>query len=119
MLYLSDGNNDKKKDLLKAYKILDYKSEIIFPAIKYKHPIKGAFKNKKFVIEYRISKKELKKQTQTFDNYFHDAGQFYLVRLTWENFDKCKKRSFEISNLNAVDVDYNEDFKLLKAIYNF
>ena len=37
----------KKKDLLKTYKILDYKSEIIFPAIKYKHPIQRAFKIKK------------------------------------------------------------------------
>ena len=39
-----------KKDLLKAYKILDYKSEIIFPAIKYKHPIQRAFKIKNFVM---------------------------------------------------------------------
>ena len=110
-----------KNDLLKAKQIIKKKNEIIFPALKYSHPIQRAFKiNKNSNIKYNISHKLLSRKTQSFSEYFHDAGQFYLgSNYAWKNFIDTKKRCFKIKNDKAIDVDNYDDFEILKAIYNF
>lgn len=110
-----------KNDLLKAKQIIKKKNEIVFPALKYSHPIQRAFKiNKNSSIKYNISHKLLSRKTQSFSEYFHDAGQFYLGRnYAWKNFKDIKKRCFKIKNDKAIDVDNYDDFEILKAIYNF
>ena len=110
-----------KNDLLKAKQIIKKKNEIIFPALKYSHPIQRAFKiNKNSNIKYNISHKLLSRKTQSFSEYFHDAGQFYLgSNYAWKNFTDIKKRCFKIKNDKAIDVDNYDDFEILKAIYNF
>lgn len=111
----------EKNDLLKAKQIIKKKNEIIFPALKYSHPIQRAFKiNKNSNIKYNISHKLLSRKTQSFSEYFHDAGQFYLgSNYAWKNFTDIKKRCFKIKNDKAIDVDNYDDFEILKAIYNF
>lgn len=111
----------RKNDLLKAKRILKKKNEIIFPALKYSHPIQRAFKiNKNSSIKYNISDKLINKKTQSFNEYFHDAGQFYLgSNYAWRNFTKIKKKCFKLKNDRAIDVDNYDDFEILKAIYNF
>ena len=110
-----------KNDLLKAKQIIKKKNEIVFPALKYSHPIQRAFKiNKNSIIKYNISHKLLSRKTQSFSEYFHDAGQFYLgSNYAWKNFIDTKKRCFKIKNDKAIDVDNYDDFEILKAIYNF
>jgi len=110
-----------KNDLLKAKQIIKKKNEIVFPALKYSHPIQRAFKiNKNSIIKYNISHKLLSRKTQSFSEYFHDAGQFYLgSNYAWKNFTDIKKRCFKIKNDKAIDVDNYDDFEILKAIYNF
>ena len=110
-----------KNDLLKATQIIKKKNEIVFPALKYSHPIQRAFKiNKNSNIKYNISHKLLSRKTQSCSEYFHDAGQFYLgSNYAWKNFIDTKKRCFKIKNDKAIDVDNYDDFEILKAIYNF
>ena len=108
-----------KKDFIKSFKILKKNSEIIFPAIRYGHPIQRAFEIKaNNLIKYSNSKLIINKQTQLFKSYFHDAGQFYLGhKKAWMSYEKSKKKCFEIENFRAVDVDNISDFKLLKLLY--
>ena len=50
----------ERKNLINAKKIMKNENEIIFPALKYSHPIQRAFKIKKnSKIEYKISKKKI------------------------------------------------------------
>ena len=109
----------EKNDLLKAKQIIKKKNEIIFPALKYSHPIQRAFKiNKNSNIKYNIPHKLLSRKTQSFSEYFHDAGQFYVgYKSAWKYFNRSKKKCFEIESLRAVDVDNINDFKLLKLLY--
>ena len=111
----------EKNDLLKAKQIIKKKNEIIFPALKYSHPIQRAFKiNKNLNIKYNISHNLISRKTQSFSEYFHDAGQFYLgSNYAWKNFTDIKKKCFKIKNDKAIDVDNYDDFEILKAIYNF
>ncbi len=111
----------KKKHLISAFKILKKKNEIVFPAIKYSHPIQRAFKIKKnFFIKYNISKKNFLKKTQSFGEYYHDAGQFYIgSKNAWKKYHLSKKKCFKISSSEAVDVDNIDDLKNLKLKYNF
>ena len=107
----------QKKDFLSAKKILKQNNEIIFPALKYSHPIQRAFKIKKnLFIKYNLSKKKISQNTQSFVANYHDAGQFYLGhKEAWKNYDLSKKKCIEISSLKAVDVDNLEDFEILKS----
>ena len=108
----------EKKDIKKGIKILKNKNEIVFPALKYSHPIQRAFRIKKSFVKYSISKKLLSNKTQLFADYFHDAGQFYVgQKFAWKNFENCKKKSFIISSRIAIDVDNYEDFENLKMKY--
>lgn len=109
----------EKNDLLKAKQILKKNNEIIFPAVKYSHPIQRAFKiNKNLDIKYKISHKLLSRTTQSFSEHFHDAGQFYLgSNYAWKNYSSSKKRSIELPFSRAIDVDNYDDFELLKSRY--
>ena len=109
----------KKIDLLLAKQILKKNNEIIFPAAKYPHPIQRAFKiNKNLDIKYRISSKIISRTTQSFDEYFHDAGQFYLgSNYAWKNYSNSKKKSIKLPSSRAIDVDNYDDFELLKSRY--
>ena len=109
----------RKNDLLRAKKILKKKNEIIFPALKYSHPIQRAFKiNKNLTIKYKISNRQLSKKTQSFRDYFHDAGQFYLgSNYAWRNYSNSKTKSIKIPSTRAIDVDNYDDFELLKYRY--
>tara|TARA_B100001564_G_C20568864_1_gene637340 strand:+ start:203 stop:889 length:687 start_codon:yes stop_codon:yes gene_type:complete len=107
----------KKKDFLSAKKILKKNNEIVFPSLKYSHPIQRAFKIKKdFSVKYNLSKIKISKNTQSFSENYHDAGQFYIGhKKAWKNYEISRKKSIELSSLRAVDVDNLEDFEVLKS----
>ena len=108
----------EKKDIMKSIKILKNKNEIVFPALKYTHPIQRAFKIKDSLVKYNISKKLLSNRTQSFTDYFHDAGQFYIgQKFAWKNYATCKRKSSVISPRVAIDVDTIEDFEILRLKY--
>ena len=110
-----------KKHIIQAKKILKKKNEIILASLKYSHPIQRAFKiKKKGYVEYFLKEKTIQKNTQLFQESYHDAGQFYIGhQYAWKNYLKSKKKSIILPSTVAVDVDNLDDFKLLKAIYNF
>ena len=107
----------KKRDLINAKKILKGDNEIVFPALKYSHPIQRAFRIKKdSKIKYKLSKKNLSKKTQYFSDYYHDAGQFYLGHVSaWKNYSSSKKKCIKLPLIRAIDVDNYEEFELLKS----
>lgn len=109
----------KKKDFLKSFSLLRNNLDIVFPAIRYGHPIQRGFQIKKnHSIKYINTRLDKMKQTQLFRPHFYDAGQFYIGhKSAWKNYAKSKKKCFEIENLSAVDVDNISDFKLLKLLY--
>ena len=93
----------ERKNLINAKKIMKNENEIIFPALKYSHPIQRAFKIKKnSKIEYKISKKKLSRKTQSFKDYYHDAGQFYLGHINaWKNYSSSKKKCIKLQVLKV------------------
>ena len=57
----------KKRDLINAKKIMKGDNEIVFPALKYSHPIQRAFRIKKdSKIKYKLSKKTYLKKHNIF-----------------------------------------------------
>ena len=108
----------EKQDLLTGFKILKKKNDIVFPSLKFSHPIQRAFKIKKSQVKYNLSDKQISKNTKSFLEHFYDAGQFYIGQTyAWKNFKKSKKKSFSISATRAVDVDNYEDLNILKVKY--
>ena len=97
--------------------------EVIFPVIKYSHPVQRAFKlkengNIEFLFEQNINER-----TQDFKEAYHDAGQFY-----WFNIKKIKKNksllsekssAFQVSELEFHDIDSLEDWKLAEFKYKY
>tara|TARA_B100001057_G_scaffold80535_1_gene75798 strand:- start:29744 stop:30301 length:558 start_codon:yes stop_codon:yes gene_type:complete len=95
--------------------------EVIFPVIKYSHPIQRALKlkenrNIEFLFEQNINKR-----TQNFKESYHDAGQFY-----WFDTKKIKKNksllsgkssAFQVSALEFHDIDNTDDWKLAEIKY--
>ena len=106
----------QKKDFLSAKRILKRNNEIIFPALKYSHPIQRSFKIKKnSLIKYNLPIIKISQNTQSLSENYHDAGQFYLGhKEAWKNYDLSKKKCTEISSLRAIDVDNIDDFENLK-----
>ena len=90
----------------------------VYPVLKYKHPIQRSFK----LIHNRpkyIYPKFHSYNTQNLDNYFHDAGQFYISSLNnWLSNKSLHLNSkcFEIDLFNGVDIDDLDDWKLTEFL---
>ncbi len=109
------------KDIEKGIKIFHkQKKGFVYPCLRYKHPIQRSFSlNKNKSIKYLFPKFE-NKRTQEFKYFYHDAGQFYISSFeNWKNKNKMHTdaTSFEISNLNAIDIDDLEDWKMAELIF--
>ena len=110
---LSAQTLSKSFDLL-----LRRNSPVVLPAISYGHPIQRAF----YVdTESKIESLDctsIKNKTQDLKRAFHDAGQFYWIETNY--IQKCKNllsndaTIFELSELEAHDVDEIIDLELLK-----
>ena len=70
----------QSKDLKKSYNIFkSLKWEYVFAAAKFSKPIERSFylnKKKQLILKFPKKFKYIK-QTQKYDQYYHDAGQFY------------------------------------------
>ncbi|HTN20539.1 MAG TPA: pseudaminic acid cytidylyltransferase [Pelobium sp.] len=105
-------------DLLKeSFDILNTtKSDCVFPVIRYSHPIQRAFilnEEKKISI---INDVNSDLRSQDLKPAFHDAGMFYSFDI--KSFKQKKSLrtedtfGIEISELNAHDIDSEDDWKL-------
>ena len=109
------------KDIEKGINIFyKQKKSFVYPCLRYKHPIQRSFSlNKNKSIRYLFPNFEYKR-TQDLKYFYHDAGQFYISNVkNWKNKNKMHTdaTSFEISNLNAIDIDDLEDWKMAELIY--
>jgi len=108
-------------DLKNCLKILKKNnSKFIFPVTNYAHPIDRAFRlNKSDEVKF-LKKKNANKNTQTFQESFHDAGQFYWGRkYTWLKniFLHTNGIGYKIPNFRVVDIDNLNDWKKAEIVY--
>tara|TARA_X000000950_G_scaffold273176_1_gene356694 strand:- start:400 stop:1074 length:675 start_codon:yes stop_codon:yes gene_type:complete len=109
------------KDMLKkAFRKLNKKTQYVFSASKFSHPVFRSFliKNRKI---FMIFPKKEKSRTQDLPDTFHDAAQFYLG---WKNSWKKNKSIFnlnskfiEIDESETHDIDNLTDWKLAEIKY--
>ena len=111
----------KINDLKNCLKILKKNnSKFIFPVTNYSHPIDRAFRlNKSNEIKF-LKKENANKNTQTFQESFHDAGQFYWGKKnTWLKniFLHTNGIGYKIPNFRVVDIDNLNDWKKAEIVY--
>ena len=105
------------KNLLQGYELQKSgKYNSVRPLIKFNYPVQRAFKLKDDGIAEFIYPEYVKSRSQDLEPAYHDAGQFY-----WMYFEKGmiqeNKGGFEISELEAQDIDNKSDIKMAELKY--
>ena len=103
-------------NLKKGYELLlsgDYYS--VRPVVRFSYPIQRAYTMKDGMVEF-IHPENVMARSQDLEVTYHDAGQFY-----WMYFDRGwsgeKRGGFEISEMEAQDIDTLEDLKIAELKY--
>ena len=104
---------EKLKESFELFKVKDYDS--LFPVVKYSYPIQRSYKflNDKISM---VWPENYSKRSQDLEQIYHDAGQFYWLKL--EEFIKKKQiyndntGTIILSELEVQDIDSEEDWKL-------
>jgi len=65
-----------------------------------------------------INPKNYKLRSQDLEEAYHDSGQFYWFKSS-VGLNSNQKLGFEISHLNAQDIDDNEDWKLAEMKFKY
>jgi len=108
-------NDDLKKGLELLQKNENYS---IRPVLRFKSPIQRSFRmNKKGALNM-INPKNYKLRSQDLEEAYHDSGQFYWFKSS-VGLNSNQKLGFEISHLNAQDIDDNEDWKLAEMKFKY
>ena len=108
----------EEKDLVKACKsFTKSKYNSLLAVAEYSPPIQWAYhKHKKQLIP--INKKKMTIRSQDLKKTYYDSGTFGAFKK--EIFLKNKKPNFfgfEIERFKAIDIDTEQDWKLVKKIY--
>ena len=107
-------------ETLKKCKKLLQSSEYVTIVKKFQHPIERAlkFKNNSLV---PINQKKMNMRTQDLKQYFYNSGQIDCIKLgPWlkkNSFFKMKTKYLIFNDINSIDIDTPEDFKLAKILY--
>ena len=110
----------KSTDLRKSFNLIkNIKWSFVMSAQKYSTQIERSFKlsNKKILL---IDKKKIKKNSQKFQDYYHDAGQFYWgTPESWysKNMVNTKSTIYELKKYQAVDINTLDDWKFAEKLY--
>lgn len=107
--------------LTQSYNLLRRtESDSVVPVVCFSHPIQRALKIEEGRL-FMIQPENLAVRTQDLMPAYHDAGQFYWLRV--ESFMKQKKLvmdytvPFTISESEAQDIDNDEDWKIAEIKY--
>lgn len=107
--------------LIEAYELLKRKNfDAVFPIIRFSYPILRSLKMNDGKVEMNW-KKYYNSRSQDLPPAFHDAGQFYWLKV--DRFIINKKiltdncGGFEISEMEAQDIDSETDWKLAELKY--
>ena len=104
-----------------AIKLKETNADCVFPILTYSHPIQRALKidNKGIIALFDESNPNAR--TQDLDKAYHDAGMFYtfFVEKMYETKSLRTKNTIgiEISELQAHDIDSEQDWKLAELKY--
>ena len=110
--------SEKLKLALK--KMINEKAEAIIPVVKFSYPPQRAFiiKDDKLIYKYP---ENVFKRSQDLESLYHDAGQFYFIKV--ETFMKnktlvCKNTiPLIVDELSVQDIDTEEDWKMAELKY--
>ncbi len=104
-------------NLVKGYDLLlsnQYNS--VRPVVRFSYPIQRALSLRDRMVEF-IYPENAKVRSQDLEASYHDAGQFY-----WMYFKKgminAGRGGFEISEMEAQDIDTIDDFKLAELKFS-
>ena len=111
----------KSIDLKESFKLVkNMKWSFVMSAQKYTTQIERSFKllNKRIVLN---DKKKFIKNSQTFQDFYHDAGQFYWgTSKSWyskNTISSNKSTIYELKKYQAVDINTLEDWKFAEKLY--
>ncbi len=109
----------KLKDSLNL--MLEKKADSVLPIIKFSYPIQRAFRStENSLIEY-FWPENINKRSQDLEKSYHDAGQFYWIKtdvlLNYKSLVTKNTVGFEISELEAQDIDEESDWKMAEIKY--
>jgi pseudaminic acid cytidylyltransferase len=109
----------KSDDIKKGFEILQKNENYsVRPVLRFKSPIQRSFKmNNKGELNM-IEPKNYKIRSQDLEMTYYDSGQFYWFRPTI-GLNSNHKLGFEISHLNAQDIDDDEDWKLAEVKFKY
>ena len=96
------------------------KNTFVISISKYPHPPQRAYiKSNSNKLSFIDKKNELK-NTQNFNELFHDAGQFYIgnKKLWLSKNIHSNSRGFLLPRTKSVDLDTKEDLNLLKFLFS-
>lgn len=104
-------------NLTKGYELLHTQNHYsIRPVVRFAYPIQRAFSLRDGKVNF-INPENEKVRSQDLEPSFHDAGQFY-----WMYFEKgmtsTNRGGFEISEMEAQDIDTPEDLKIAELKYS-
>jgi len=112
----------RKHIFLGLKKLKKNKLDYVFSAKKYEHPIfRSFYKSKKKIFPLFINKKYINKKTQDFNEYYHDAAQFYLGhKNSWKQIKNILYGNvdfIELKKLESIDIDTMYDWNNAKIIW--
>lgn len=103
-------------NLKKGLNILrESNSDSIRPIIRFGFPIQRAFHLLDTNEVTPVNTEEFKKRSQDLEPTFHDSGQFYWVKKDTDL--SANKLGFEISELEAQDIDNETDWQMAELKY--
>ena len=102
-------------------KIIQNKAKSAFPVVKFEYSIyRGLRKNKDDKLEM-LWPKNISVRSQDLEEAFHDAGQFYWLKVDSLMKEKIvfsdQSIGIEVSCLNVQDIDNENDWKLAEIKY--
>ena len=110
-----------KELLMKAYNQLEKEGlDSVFPIVKFSSPIQRAIRLVNNKVEL-FSQEHLSSRTQDLENAYHDAGQFYFLKVS--RFLKSSSLwtdntgAIVISELESQDIDNEVDWALAELKY--
>lgn len=100
--------------------LIKQKRDVVFPVMRYSYPIQRAlkFSDDKIMM---IDKRNIRKRSQDLLDTFHDAGQFYWLRvesfLIKKNLITDNTGAIVISGVEGQDIDDIRDWELAELKY--
>jgi N-acylneuraminate cytidylyltransferase len=95
--------------------MLEKKADSLIPVVKYNYPIQRALKIKNKKLKYYFQE-NINKRSQDLELAYQDAGQFYWIKtevlLKQNSLITRNTVAFEISELEAQDIDNEIDWRL-------